>query len=344
MKNNENIKEYFNDRYYNKDKNYNIIVSEIIKDEKIYDIRKESSFNFFKIVATWIITLLGTTGIVFASVIVYNDYIKRQDELNSNNLYINEEGTYSNDFTKDMIYDETTDLYYKVITNINDYNEYKNKLNDLPEMTKEDFNTDFLIIIGNWGARYPHENDLTISNIDVTEETTDIIMKTKENPDYNKSEMTLYAIIDKTKLKENIKLDIEISKVQSKNFINIESLPSNYSIENALKDGCFVEENTKVLSENAKVLDELIDNSKNNIESFVRIYSKSYDNVRIIDLQYKNGIFISNIRNLKEKDVYTFSFKYLTKKAHSQNGTFEYGYNMAERSEDSGFLLEISYQ
>lgn len=343
MKDINDIQNYFNEKYYNQNKNYNIIMSEILKTENQHIIRKEKSFNFFKVIATTVITLLGTTGIVFAGVTAYNEYIKKQDELKSNSLYLNDGKLYSNDFTEDMIYEKTVDLYYKVITNISDYNKYKHNLSDLPELTSEEFNSNFLIIIGNWGSRYPHENDLEISRIDVNDETTSIILKQKENPNYDKNAITLYAIIDKSTLKQNIKLCIEQNEIKYQNYVSIENLPNDYSIEEAQKDGCFVEENSKVLSDDVKVLDNLIENAKSNIESFVRIYSKSSNSIRIIDLQYKNGIFIANVRNLKEKEVNTFSFKYLTKREHTQKGTVEYGYNMIDRSEDAGFLLEISY-
>lgn len=343
MKNKKEVQKYFKDNYNNKDNNYKVILSEIMEEENTIK-NTNCFFNFFKIATSTVIALLGTTSIVFASVKIYNEYVKKQEELHSQELYVTEEGLYSNDFTKDMMYEESIDLYYKIITNIDDYNKYKNIINELPDMLETDFENNFLILIGNWGARYPHESDLMISEVNADEKTTYITMKQKENSDYDKSSITLYAIIDKETLKENVKLNIENSNISAEKFVSIESLSNNYSIEDALKDGCFVEENTKVLSENKYAIDELIENSKNETESFIRIYSKNNNVIRIIDLQYKNGMFMSNVRTLENSDVYTFSFKYLTKQEHSQSNTYEYGYNSVDRSIDAGFLIEISYE
>lgn len=335
MKNRKKLQEYFKNKYYSKNNNYKVILSEIKKEEST------NKNGFFKIVATIIITLLGTTGMVFASTKIYNEYIKKQDEINSDKLFIVEEGMFSNNFANNMAYVKGADLYYKIITNIEDYNTYKTKVSELPEMTEESFANNFLVVIANWGARQPHESDLTISEINADETTTYITLKQKENPNYDKTTLTLYAIVDRTLLKEKTVINIEFSNIQTSNFTSLDRLPDNYGIQDALKDGCFVEEDYTILSENKYAIDEFIEKSKNDEESFIRIYSKSGDYVRVIDIKFKNGIFIMNMRNSINKEIYVNSFKYLTKKYFPEKNAYEYGYNSIDRPIDSVQLLIV---
>lgn len=335
MKNKKELQKYFRNKYYNKNNNYEVILSEIKKEESI----KKNSF--FKIVAAIIISLFGTTGIVFASNKIYNEYIKKQNEINSNQLFVVKEGTFSNVFSNDMIYADKVDLYYKIITNIEDYDIYKTKINELPEMTQDSFNDNFLIIIGNWGSRQPYESDLTISDVNADETTTCIKLKQKEKPNYNKTTITLYAIIDKALLREKTNITIEYPKIETNNFASLDSLPDNYSVENALNDGCFVEENYNILSNDKYAIDELIKKSQNGEEDFLRIYSKYDDYIRIIDLEFKDGIFFMNERNSINKKINSISFKYLTKRYFPEREAYEYGYNSIDSSIDVNQLLIV---
>lgn len=341
MKNKKKLQKYFNKNYYNKDDNFKVIVSKIIEEENI-NIKTNIFFNFFKIIATAIISLVATSGLVFASVKIYNEYIKNKGEIQSDALYLTEDGLYSSDYTNGMLYDRETHLYYKIITNMKDYNKYKNILDKLPEMTKETFINNFLILICGTGSRDPHETDLEISEVTANSEITYLTLKQKENPNYEKNSITLYAILDKELLRDKVKLEISIPEIKSEKFIAIENLPDTYSIEDALKDGCFVENDSKILSENKYELDELIENSKNNIESFVRIYSKDGNSTRVIDLQYKNNIFMAKGRKLGNSEVIIFSFRFLTK-SYYENGMYLFGYNNIDRAIDSTMLLLVSY-
>ncbi len=334
MKNKMEIQRYFKNQYYNKDSNYKAILSEIIKDEKMYQ------KSIFKMVAAIIITFIGMTSIVVAGVNVYDEYIKKKGETDTEEFFITETGRFSTDFSNDMIFVKETGLYYKIITNMMDYSSYKIKLQELPEMTEEDFKENFLIILANWGTRQPDESDLTISEIKADERTTYVTLRQKEKPNYDKTSMIIYAECHKSLLREKIEISIEKSNLQNPNFVNLESLPNDYSIEEALKDGCFVEENNRVLSKDKYAIDELIENSKKGVESCVRIYSKFNNYVRIIDLEFKNGIFIANGFTSENKNIYTKSFRYLTK-SYYKNDIYTYGYNDIDSSDGAGILLEI---
>lgn len=141
MKNRKEIQKYFKSKYYNKDTNYKTILCEIRHEEK------KHQNKILKTISTIIITLLGMTSIVFASSKIYNEYIKQQEEINSSNLCTNEQG-----YTltpNDMIYDEQSRLYYKIISDLEDYDKYKTKVNELPYISKEEFEKCFVIIVAN---------------------------------------------------------------------------------------------------------------------------------------------------------------------------------------------------
>lgn len=323
MKNKKQLQKYFNNKYFSKNNNYKAILSKIHKEEKM------NKSNIFRIIATTIITLLGTTGLVFASTKVYNEYIKKQDTIDSGNIFLegsDENGQYYNfGITNDMTYDEKTDLYYKVITNIQDYNLFKNKENELPDMTEQNFEQEAIILIVNAGTmRQVSEVDLTISEVICNDQTTYITMAQKENPDYNSQHLIWYAIVDSSMVKDNIKLKIEQSIITTPSYISLNSLPDNYSIDDALKDGCFVEQNYEILSDNKYAIDELIEKAENGEESSLRIYSKSDDFVRVMDLSYKDNIFILNYISLGDTEINVMSAKYLTKFYYEDSTKYDY--------------------
>lgn len=310
MKNKKEIQRYFKDKYYNKNKNYKIILSKISKEDNI------SMNNFLRIVATIIITLLGTTGIAFASTKIYNQYIKNQEEICSRSLFDVGNGitTYETDLMEnDMIWDSNCQLYYKLISNIKDYNKYKTRINEIPEMLEKDFNKSFLIIIANDNLRKEDENNLTISNITANETTINITMKQKENFNDKNQNNIYYAVVDKSLLRKNISIKIENDYIDNLEFTKLEYLTNIYNLERALKDGCFVEQNGKVLSNDKYAVDEFIDKANKEGKAFIRIYSESNNNTNVIDIEYKDGEYISNILSLNEKKIYTNKYKYIIK-------------------------------
>ncbi len=259
MKNRKEIQKYFKSKYYNKDTNYKTILCQIKNEEK------NNKNKLFKAISTIIITLLGTTSIVFASSKIYNEYIKQQEEINSSGLYTDEQGFsyYEVDLTQnDMIYDEQSMLYYKIISDLQDYDKYKSKVNELPDISKEKFQEIFVIIIANTGMRQPHESDLNISEIKSDETTLYITMDQKAEPDYNNFGRVWYAVVDKMLLRNNVKIISKYLNIENPNFVKLENLPDNYSIEQALIDGCFVEKDYTVLSKNQYAIDELIEKAK----------------------------------------------------------------------------------
>ena len=331
---NNKVKEYFNNNYYNEEKNYNIIMSEIKRKENI------NKNKILKIVATWIISIIGTTGIVFATTHIYNNYIKEKAEIESKGLFMVKDNLFEgnwhiDEFTDDMLQSKETGLNYKIIKNEEEYNEYKKRVNELPEISEVDFSSEFLIFMTNFGqANNLHKRDLTISEINADEKTTYVILTPKDNPNYDKTTVTLYAIVDRILLRDDVKFEIDTSAFKIENIVSIDKLPKNYSKEEAIKDGCMVIERVKdgeflldeykVLSENKYALDEVIENAEKDIESYVRIYFDDSQEIHIRDVQYKDGIFIITSGRPGNSNIGTGTYKYIVKE-YWKNTTYCYG-------------------
>ena len=327
MENRKEIQSYFKKEYYNKNKNYKAILSEIREDKKM-KINK-----LLKTISTAILTLLGATSIVFASTQIYNNYIKEKSGVSSAKTfgfgenYMDDESVISID---DMLFDQNSKLHYKIITNMEDYTRYKKRIDELPNMTEDSFNENFLIVLANTFFRQLHEKDLDIYEITSDETTTHIIMKQEDNPDYNKKTNVWYAVVDKSLLRENIKLKIEQEYIENENFVKLSELPDDYSINDAINDGCFVEDKYKILSDNIYAVDEFIEKTEKNETAFIRVFSKYDDYIRIVDVEYKNGIFTTNSISSENKDILINTFNFIEKGNKHDDNLVRYYFREAD--------------
>lgn len=271
--------------------------------------------KFAKIFIIIICTTILLSGIVYASVAIYNKYIKKQAEINSRGLFDLGDGitTYEIDLmANDMIWNKKPRLYHKIISDSEVYNKYKSRINELPSLEEINFNENFIIIIANENVRQMHQKDLTISDITADETTTHIKMKQKENPNYNNENNIWYVIADKSLLRENAEVNIENRELKIDGFVNVKDLPKDYSIENAISDGCIVLENNKLKSNNIEILDKFMEDTRNGQNSSIRVYSKSpvyngEEDVYINDVEFVNGIYYSNDYNLKNNEKSFFN-------------------------------------
>ena len=127
-------------------------------------------------------------------------------------------------------------------------------------MTEEAFNENFLVVIVCINYLEKEDRNLTIKTVYADETTTHIILKQNENPDFENYNNVWTAVVDKSQLRDNIEIKKETDYIQNSEFVSLSDLPENYSVEDALKDGCFVEDKNKVLSENVNAIDEFIKN------------------------------------------------------------------------------------
>ena len=300
---------------------------QLLIEERVIEMKNN---KMVKLLTVIILVIACTSGVVFAGAVIYNQFIKQQGEINSRKLFDTGDGitTYETDFmTNDMEWDSETKLYYKIITNIDYYNKYKSRINQLPDMTEADFNGNFLIIIANENTRQLHERDLAIFNIEADETAIHITMKQRENPDYEENSNIWYAIVNKSQLRDSVDVKIEQHNISSEQFVKLENLQEDYTIEQAINDGCIVIENDKLLSNNLDELDNFMEKTKNGEKSFIRVYMKCEEEITIMDLLFENGIYYECTDSTRNKSstnnkYYYNSFTSLEKKEHNKEITY----------------------
>ena len=138
------------------------------------------------------------------------EYIKMKGEMYSRELFEKDgDLSYENSLLdNDMIYYDETRLYYKIISNVEEYNIYKERI-ELPKMEDNDFKENFLLILSNENLRNEDEIDLEISDVIINNDTMHIIMKQKENPDYDSETNIFWAVVDNSMLKNEVAVEIE---------------------------------------------------------------------------------------------------------------------------------------
>lgn len=275
-----------------------------------------------------------------------NSFIKKQDKIETRGLFDDGRGytDYETDLmVNDMTWQNDVGLYYRTITNAEDYEKYKLRIATFPEVSEIHFDENFIVIIANENVRDFDEIDMEISNVYADKATTNIIMKQKENSNMNDTTNVWYAIVDNSQLKGNVKISIEHKNFMNENQIEISKLPSDYSVDTAIEDGCFTLKNNKVVSSNEKQLDEFIEKTEKGERGFVRVYSNFDGNIVITDVNFEDGIYYVDrgCPNSEEKK-YRNTYKKIEKK-EAQNGDYkDIGYVFyEERDYNDGVPLVI---
>ncbi|MGN0992381.1 MAG: RNA polymerase sigma factor [Bacilli bacterium] len=280
--------------------------------------------KILKVVIIILCITVSLTGITFAGVTIYNTFIKKQDKIETRGLFDDGRGytDYETDLmANDMTWQDDVRLYYRIITNSDDYEKYKSRISTFPEVSEINFDENFIVIIANENYRDFDEIDMEISNVYVDETTTNIIMKQKENPNMNDTTNVWYVIVDNSQLKDNVKIAIEHKKFSNENIIEISKLPLDYSVNTAIEDDCFTLKNNKVVSSNENQLDEFIEKTKKGENSFIRIYSNYEGEITIIDVNFENGIYYTDTIVLETEKKYHNTYKGLEKK-EVRNGVY----------------------
>ena len=78
------------------------------------------------------------TGITYAGIVIYNEFIKKQDEVKSRGLFDLGDGHTEyeiNLMANDMTWNSKNSLYHRIIDNRADYEVYKSRINEFPGET-----------------------------------------------------------------------------------------------------------------------------------------------------------------------------------------------------------------
>lgn len=299
-----------------------------------------------KVLVIIVCTTAILTGTVFAGIKIYNEFIKKEDKVKTRGLFDTGDGitTYETDLmANDMTWNEKVRLYHRIITNVEEYKKYKERVVELPGISEINFDEDFVLIIANENIRDVDEKDMKIDQVYVDGDTTHIVLKQKENPDYSNECNVWYAIVDKSQLRENIKVEIEHKKVSNSEVVDIEKLPKDYSIENAINDGCLVVEKNKIISENKNALDEFLEKTEKGESSFIRVYEKFNESITIKDFYYEDGIYYvdTDATRTTQNRTYHNAYQKMEKVYYEKSGRTSYLFNRELNDNNEQPLLII---
>lgn len=296
-------------------KKYNNYINSNVKDIffKKHQYKNTEIKRYLSTATSFALGVIVTTGVVYASVAMY-DFVQKDTKTdftkNGAREYYYENMSYSDG------------IYYKRIYNYNEYIEAKNIWNNLVEMNENDFEESFVLIIA--GQNY-ETTSLYISNIYIENNTTQVELKRKDK--WSPDTTVISAKVLKKLDCENIKINNLPNIVSTTGkYKALNEITTEYSIEQALEDGCFVIENNEIKSKNKKQLDEFIEKKGNGV---LRIYNCGTGYFKISDIQYNNGVININACTFKlenneiEKIIYNTGTK-IIKKGFLKNQYMDY--------------------
>lgn len=237
-----------------------------------------------KMIIMSIVFLVTSAGIVYAGAIFYN-YTQT-----STNTNFQENVDYDN-YNQDMTYQNG--LYYKKITNYNDYLKAKQRWNNLVELSEEDFNNNFMVIVA--GENY---STIGLNIYDISADGNTTYIKLKKIDD-NVNNTVVSSKIARELYRDNISIEVTQEEPKVVKYKNLKEISQNYSKEEAIKDNCFVIDNNAVISNDRDMLGTFVKNSEDNINSMIRVAIYFNSNLKIIDLEYKDGEYITHEDNTR---------------------------------------------
>lgn len=232
--------------------------------------------SLIRIIMNFIIVIIAITGVTYAGMTAYK-FIQKETKTDFSN------NPDYDDYSEDM---EISDgVYYKKITSYQTYLKDLEKWNKLVEMTEDDFNNYFVVVIA--GENY-NTTGLYISDITTDEENLYIDLNKKNKWD---GSTVISSKIEKNLYRDNIVVRNNSNVPDTSNkFVSMEEIPIGYTKEQAIQDGCFVVEYNKIISNDKEKFKKFIENANNGIDGFIRIYQYDIiENITIIDLECKNG-------------------------------------------------------
>ena len=227
---------------------------------KTHHYRKNTKNILLNKVAVFFICTLLMGSVVYAGTMIYQYFTQKTSQAN---------------YIKDMsswFEINNQETYYKKISSYEEYLKYKVKWPSIIEMTKEEFEDNFLIvIIASW--RMP---GISIANISADDNTLYVELQSNvTDEEIKKEEYMVSAMVLKELDRDNISVKEIVKKIKSDKYEKLENLPSDYNLENAKQDRCVIVNNNQISSEDDERLDTFIENTKNGIEDYIRIFRRN---------------------------------------------------------------------
>lgn len=290
-----------------------IAISKMNEGEKKIAMEKSKKMLLSKSIVAASVCLILTTSVVFADDIqkIYENFISQKNKISNTEYY---ESDYR--FYEDMGYEHG--IYYKKINNFEEYMKYKNMWSDLLDMSEEDFINNFMIITA---AENYESINLEISDI-YTDDKNIYIEFGKTNSNYD-SNVIIGTKLSKDFDRENIKIRYKKDlAIVDGSYTKITDIPSDYSPEQAIEDGCLVLNNSNIISNNKEIIGKFIENCKNGVECNIRIYTKVDEEREITDIQFTNNKYkVNRVLLADTTDLYSEEYMYFKDFTYLSGGT-----------------------
>ena len=222
--------------------------------------RKNTKNILLNKVAVFFICTLLMGSVVYAGNMIYQYFTQKTSKA---------------DYIEDMdLWFEinSQETHYKKISSYEEYLKYKENWPSIIDITKEDFEDNFLIVvIASW--RMP---GISIANISADDNTLYVELESNITEDeIKKKEYMVSAKVSRELDRENICVKEIVKKIESDKYEKLENLPLDYNIENAKQDGCIIINNNQISTEDKERLEDFIEKTKNGNEDYIRIFRKS---------------------------------------------------------------------
>lgn len=280
---------------------------------KFMDKGEKKYINYLKLVATIVICIgiFGGTG--YAGIEIYKTFIS-QEKVSSRI----EDGMDLS--TNEKYLEHQYEFEYKLIDNYNDYLFYKSMWPQLVEMEEKEFEN-YIILLA-----ITHADTLkgfNIVDVYADDNTMYVNFDVDKTEDINKDFMA--SKIEKRLERENIEFKQMYHDKAYGNFVKITDIPEDYSIQNAIDDGCFAIDNGDVVSNNKEALKEFVENTESGKKEFIRICGTWITNIikeneycYVCDIEYDGTSYITNYRILRGETDNTIRDNFIYDKEYSK--------------------------
>ena len=204
-------------------------------------------------------------------------------------------------------YDDMTyfnNIYYKKISSLEEYDDFKTKASSLPEC-ETNFEENFILVImtENVSTEYfvpikvYDENDTLYIGL---------IKDINTNPNSNAIVLELSKNLEKNNIEPYKTIDEDIPY---ENYTPIKELPQEYSSEDAKNDNCYVTQDGGIVL-NQKLVEDFLNNYNNSKDAFIRKVRFSGDTEFITDIYYSSteNKFLVCIDSTRVRENSTYNY------------------------------------
>lgn len=246
-----------------------------------HNYKKNTKNILFNKVAVFFICTLLMGSVVYAGTMIYQYFTQKTSQA---------------DYIEDMsswFEINNQETHYKKISSYEEYMKYKDNWPSIIDMKKEEFEDNFLIVvIASW--RMP---GISIANISADDNTLYVELESNVTEEIKQEEYMVSAKVLKELDRENISVKEIVKEIKSDKYEKLENIPFDYNIESAKQDGCIIVNDNKISSEDEERLEKFIENKKNEIEDYIRIFRRNEikengEEIIIIDIEYRDGEYI----------------------------------------------------